>query len=205
MKKLLFTTALAAGLALSVYGQGIVVANTLNTSLDSAATTGGLVWTNDLVGHTGLWDGYNYNLGIELLGGATSSSLSPIAVLIPNPGGGIYTGDNVGVFKPYGMQSVYQVPGVSGSAGIGWVQLNVWWYELSPAATTYAEARGILTAYTGSVLFQNPVSAPDGTPPTGDQYLTAMPALVLTPVPEPTVFALAGLGLASLLIFRRRK
>jgi hypothetical protein len=31
-----------------------------------------------------------------------------------------------------------------------------------------------------------------------------MPALII-PVPEPSTFALAGLGLAGLVIFRRRK
>jgi len=52
----------------------------------------------------------------------------------------------------------------------------------------------------------NPLAVPPGTP--GNIYnSTATPftGLTLSTIPEPTSFALAGLGAAALLIFRRRK
>ncbi len=55
------------------------------------------------------------------------------------------------------------------------------------------------------VIFQNPTSNPGGcTARAGVRNLTGMPSVVLTTVPEPTTFAIAGLGIASLLAFRRR-
>jgi hypothetical protein len=73
------------------------------------------------------------------------------------------------------------------------------------AFSTYAAALagGDLT---GTVLFQNPVSNPGGSPPVLDQTMTGMPALVMTvaAVPEPGTLAIAGLGAVLLLAFRRR-
>jgi len=54
----------------------------------------------------------------------------------------------------------------------------------------------------------NPTSSPAGTPvalANGVNGFQGLNLVSVTPVPEPSTFALAGLGLASLLIFRRRK
>lgn len=57
-----------------------------------------------------------------------------------------------------------------------------------------------------SALFNNGTGAPNGSPPTTPAALSGWTAPVLvTPVPEPSTIALAGLGLASLLVIRRRK
>ncbi|MCX6922237.1 MAG: PEP-CTERM sorting domain-containing protein, partial [Verrucomicrobia bacterium] len=53
----------------------------------------------------------------------------------------------------------------------------------------------------------NPTSIPAGTPTLMNASFGGMTLgpLVTGPVPEPSTFALAGLGAAALLIFRRRK
>jgi len=55
--------------------------------------------------------------------------------------------------------------------------------------------------------FQNGTGNPNGVPtPTPPSSLTGWAGpITLAPVPEPSMFALAGLGAAALLIFRRRK
>ena len=62
------------------------------------------------------------------------------------------------------------------------------------------------TPYIGSTgPFQNATANPAGDPPPTPPNLTGWDApIILTVVPEPTTFALAGLGAAALLIFRRR-
>lgn len=199
MKKLTLTIIVAAGLSASALAQGIVIANSANSGPSSAATSGGLVWINS--GGISLFDGATYNVGIQVLAGATSSSLSPLATIYPGLGGTVFTGLGAGQFA--------QDPAVTYNTGVtpgnlAWVQLQMWTWDTPGAsgATTYAAATG-LSDYRGTVLFQNPTSG--GTPPAPDQLLSGMPALILNPVPEPTTIALAGLGLASLLIFRRRQ
>jgi hypothetical protein len=51
----------------------------------------------------------------------------------------------------------------------------------------------------------NPGASPPITPVAFTYGATGFNGLVLAPIPEPSTFALAGLGAAALLIFRRRK
>jgi len=54
--------------------------------------------------------------------------------------------------------------------------------------------------------FTNPTGAPNAVPPTPAALLTGWTTPIqVQPVPEPSTIALAGLGAASLLLFRRRK
>lgn len=69
----------------------------------------------------------------------------------------------------------------------------------------------------GTIYVQQKIVGPDGAGATGSVFEVALAtggspvptipseALVVTIVPEPTSFALAGLGAAALMIFRRRK
>ena len=58
----------------------------------------------------------------------------------------------------------------------------------------------------GKSLLFNANTSPNLTPPATPTSLAGLyPGFALFPVPEPSTFALAGLGLASLLLFRRRK
>jgi len=200
MKKLLFTTVLAAGLAVSVHGQGtIIIGNKNNDSVSTAATANGQVWTNNL-GNIGLFDGYNLNLGITVLYGATSSSLSPLCTYLESD----VTGYDVGKFiGTYASPATWSLSGVSGGA-TAWIDLQLWASAGGGPYTTFAAAKASGVALWGEALFQNPTGNPGASPPTVPEMLTGMPAVLLV-VPEPATFALAGLGLASLLIFRRRK
>jgi len=203
MKKLLLTLTITAGLAASALAQGILVDNTLNTDATTAATAGGLVWIKTAGPTYTLFDGTLYNVGIELSAGSSSGSLSSLGTILPGVGGTTYTGNDAGKIQQF--PAVTWDTGVGNAAGTAWVQLKVWTFDtpLASGALTYATATGS-GDYRGTVLFQNATSKSTA-PALPDQGLGGMPALILTAVPEPSTVALAGLGLASLLIFRRRK
>lgn len=177
MKRLLLTTVLAAGLAASIYGQGIVLHNGANTSLSTAATSNGLVWIYNAGVYT-LFDGYNYNLGIEVYAGAYTSSLTYLGTVYPgDPIGTVYTGLTAGGQFAQDPSVTYNT-GV-GQAGSAWVQLNAWWYE-DPAGTFSDYASAVSGgAHTGTVLFQNPTSKVES-PPIPEQSLVGMPSVILS-------------------------
>lgn len=91
--------------------------------------------------------------------------------------------------------------------------------DVSPAGSSVSIA---LVAWTGSgtsfpgsgqnagvLTFVNPTAdytaVPKPTPPFLTGWNSLGKDLIMTPVPEPATFALAGLGAAALMIFRRRK
>jgi len=95
--------------------------------------------------------------------------------------------------------------------------------DAAPGSTIYAEVRGwtgnyatwdlaAAAAASGTLVYMGYSSVFSmgtggaGAPPSPPISLTTIPAFtgVLLTIPEPTTFALAGLGAAALLIFRRR-
>lgn len=206
MKKLLIISAATmVAMTASVFGQGTVIfGNSLNTSLDSTATSNGLVWTNDGKGGIGLWDGWNYNLSATLSGGPSTDSLTPLATYLEQNMVGDYTGFGSGQFMcTFNVQRVVTVPGIP-AGGTAWLKLELWWSAGGPYYPTYEAAKLGGTAFFGEAIWQQDTANPVGPPPEPPGTLTGMPAIVMM-VPEPSMFALAGLGLAGLLIFRRRK
>jgi len=204
MKKLLLTAITVGGIVAYLHGQGTInFGNIENKSLDSAATSNGLVWTNDGKGGIGLWDGMNYNLSAAIYGGPSSDSLTPISTVREDQLAGDYTGYEAGKFWVtfYGPRTL-TVPGIT-PGGTAWIKLELWWSAGGPVSPTYDAAKTDGHSFFGEALFQNPTGNPLP-PPTPPTTLTGMPAIVLM-VPEPSMFALAGLGLAGLFIFRRRK
>jgi hypothetical protein len=208
MKKLLLTTALGL-LAASGFAQGTI------TFANDAAT---LVTTNDLAAggaHTGAATSANgtrvvlyystaavapaINTGnlTDLTGWTLSSPSTPDIAGTPLAGrfsGGTQTTDS------------------SGGGATVWVMVRGWTGGFADWATAYAAANqpgSSIFIGTTKVAFQTPTGAPFGTPPTAAVPMTLGPSgfngLVLTPVPEPSTFVLAGLGAAALMIFRRRK
>jgi len=191
MKKLLITTLLAGGIACSVLAQGnVALDNSANTDTSPTATSNGLFFLNN--GTTTALTVGDFNAAFY--GGTDANSLQLIhsfsgteAQFSGFSGPGKW-GDPNG--------AAWAIPGSTG-AGTAFMRIEAWTGNFSTYAAAVAG-----NAFVGqSTVFQNPMKALPDAPPT----LTAMPAIVLSSVPEPSTFALAGLGAAALLIFRRRK
>jgi hypothetical protein len=206
MKKLILSVSAITGLALAGHAQGYMTFGSTSNSGNGAgpgATTGGLVFLNGLLNTT-------TDVNLELLvnnGGV----FTPVVTLLlsssnfnttTNPAAGqIYaaaadiTAEHNGtILDPTG--SAYQVPGSSPGVAAtfeieGWLGAN----ESSLAA---AAAAGLATGTTGT--FTETPSGATGPYP----GVANMPSLNLTSVPEPSTLAMAGVGLASMLLFRRK-
>jgi len=97
------------------------------------------------------------------------------------------------------------LPGVAGGANAEYVILG--WTGATGTTWDGAPMQG--TSLMFSTTTGNPQATPPGTATLLSGTLTgtigaANTGVFLTPIPEPTSFALAGLGLAALLVFRRR-
>jgi hypothetical protein len=160
----------------------------------------------------------NADLNLELLVGSTSGTVTTdVVTLLLNgasvtattalgsvqPGAQDITKSGGDIFDPSG--NLYVVP-----AGTAWAQVLAWTGNYSTYAA--ALASGVQGEYAGaSPVFQILPAPVAGLPPsdisnienvgTGNIDLTQVPTTV---VPEPTTLAMAGVGLASMLIFRRK-
>jgi hypothetical protein len=190
MKKLLLTVALVAVTATLSYAQGTVTFQngTLNraTLIDPGVSTIQVPTTAGLINYGLFWGTTAGNLTlVPTLGVNSTASAGIISAANPFPIPGSTEG-----------QSVFlQVKGWSASFGSDWLAASTapgaYFGQTRVVQTTLAP-----TAGPGTVLWQSA----SGT--AADRFFPL--ALTLNPVPEPTSFALAGLGAAALLIFRRR-
>ncbi len=205
MKRKILSGIIGVGLATCALGQGLELNNAGNTG-SITATSNGQLYNADATP----FNGNSYDVGLTVLFGTSSSSLTPYNTYYPGDanGSGSFTGVTTGQFSvgPIGA-TVLPPGGVDG--GTIWVELQIWDYD-SPLATSGGHAQTYAAALAGldpvgTVLFQQVLSNPTGIPPTPATGFTDMPSLTLQAVPEPATFALAGLGIASLLAFRRRK
>jgi hypothetical protein len=188
MKKILLS-AMLVGLAVGVYAQGQInlgnLSNAGNTP-DANATTGGLFFINAGSGPVPI----NTDFNVSFYGGSDANNLSLLKTLVASGGG---AAGGPGTFLDLSGVPV-SIPGALTS---GFFRIDAW---VNAATFDTASAKGT----TGPTAFANPLGNPNAQPPGTPTDFTAMPALVIT-VPEPSTFALAGLGAAALLIFRRRK
>jgi len=180
-----------AGIATGAFAQGqILLANGNNSGTGPTATTGGLFWL-DPDGASGSTApaliGSDFN--VSFYGGSDANNLSLLQSFVSS-GGGAALG--AGTFLDLSGNPV-SIPGALTS---GFFRIDAW-----TGATSFANAN----IKTSSPVFSNPLGNPNAQPPGLPTDFTGMPAVVLVPVPEPSTFALAGLGAAALLIFRRRK
>jgi len=120
------------------------------------------------------------------------------------------TADTIGLTGAGRFLGGTQTADTAGGGSSPWVFVAGWASPIGTAFTTFqlALAGGAYTGIT-PVAWAQPTGNPGGSPPTAAQSMvlgaTGFNGLVLTSVPEPATFVLAGLGAAGLLIFRRRK
>jgi len=190
MKKLLLTTILVAGFAAGILAQGFYLDLTSNTATSSTATSSGVLFDTTgafLNSTTYPW------INAEVFAASSSAGVmsSPIITLTGSANGPTAVGN--GEYLDLSGNE-YTIPSVVNN-GTAYFDIE-WW---TGTATSYATAAGLI-GNTG--IFSQ---ATGGSPPVPPAPLTGMPSVVMTPVPEPAICTLVGLGLASLLIFRRRQ
>ena len=199
MKKLITTTLACTVVGLGAFAQGTLNFANINGTAVNAPVT--------LMDGTTKVTGSQYT--VALLAGPSAGSLAQVATTSFISSGGYFLGGTV------------TVPTVAGGSA-AWIQIDVWDSTLGGTTTgaTDAQAKAYWLAGHGnvwgasafnyandsgtpfSVTTANPNSNPPGTP----SPLVGLTAFSLAaPVPEPSTFALAGLGAAALMIFRRRK
>lgn len=214
MKKLVLT-ACALTCAVSVFAQGTVIfnnrvtgttvsrvygpnpADTSKAQTGNAATVDFPAGTTDWTGYP-LLDGTGYSAQLWAAAGANAAVASLVGA---NPITSFRTGAAAGFIN--GVTAT--LTGVPGDTAVATLQMRVW--DNKGGTVTSWDAAVTGDARRGSSALFN-LNAIGGT-------LNPAPALVgLTSfnitgggavVPEPSTFALAGLGAAALLIFRRRK
>jgi hypothetical protein len=193
MKKLILSVTAIAGFSVGALAQGTITFDT------SSSTTG-------LVSISGVLDTAT-DINAELLYSSTATgTFSPVVTLLLSSSAsttdigqvGYATGDitddgNGTLYSDQGASFI--LPGIAPSA-TGYFEIEGW----LGSSQTYAGATGAkgTTAVFAEVL----TSASSPTQASLDQA----PALnlVTTAVPEPSTLAMAGVGLASMLIFRRK-
>lgn len=186
MKKLLLTLALVAATA-AVYAQGTI--NFPNTALTRVQLDGvNVPVTANLINYGVFWGTAADNLSLVPTLGANSTVSAGLIGGAANA--------NFLVTGSQANQVVYlQIRGWSASFGSDWFGAS----KAPGVAFGQTDVRQVTlgpTAGPGSVIWQTA----SGT--AADRFTPLK--LVTNPVPEPTSFALVGLGAAALLIFRRR-
>jgi len=218
MKKVILTL-FVAGLSLGAFAQGtVLIDNFPNTGVyngnggtafngasgnpvySSLVTSNGLIFTTHTAsqaGQLGYSVGSSQMLGVDvnfqLFGGATAGQATNLVASAI--GSGQIAGDN-GNWGQIGISGTFGVPGTTVASTV-FLDLKVW--EGNFASYALAQAANSWTGDTGA--FQN-TSGGGATPAS---HLYGLPDLQLVQAPEPSTFALAGLGAAALMIFRRRK
>ncbi|HXT12953.1 MAG TPA: PEP-CTERM sorting domain-containing protein [Candidatus Angelobacter sp.] len=210
MKKSLLVGLLSLAVtAVSSYGQGII---TLDNYLSNGGaggpnfiTYGAGVPINGASGATGSggiqagWTvGFYWAAGNQLANVTTDGS----GIAIPTGGGlTLATGSgSTAASAPFGTagtylgSATYTTPGVATG---GTITVDVIAYDTADGSYANAAFRGHSGAFLMTVA--DPTGAPNKT---GD---APMPGFSVLPVPEPSIFALSGLGAAALMLIRRKK
>jgi len=200
MKKTILLLGLAMA-SLSTFAQGYI---DLSWTGGSGITVGSP--SNPSSQHQGWFTGSDYSLQAYMASGTgqAESSLSPIASLRttflggPTSATGGPTTDGAGLFASATFANTGFAVGAADT-----IQIRVWYDPNHNTTYDQAFALGLNTGKSGLLT----ITPADQTSPSAPSLDTAgMQAFsVSTPVPEPSTFALAGLGAAAMLIFRRRK
>jgi hypothetical protein len=203
MKRILLTLAVVGLSALTMYGQGRVSFNNQSTFAPADAITIGALNIGAIGGNTG-WgiggDKYAVQLRWALGTFGSQSAFDAANPLSSGSFSGAAFLANTGDLASFsGFFDAGVVSGI-GAPGAYTMQVSAW-YNVGAANATYAGAFAAGSNVGQSGLFQVNVTA-SPTPVNS----TVFPGFqVVAPIPEPSTFVLAGLGIASLLLFRRRK
>jgi hypothetical protein len=186
MKKLIATSLVCTAFGLAAYAQGTVTFANIGGGVNAP------VFLND--GTTKAGAGYT----AALLAGPNATSLTQIAttsLLSSSPG--------------YFLGGTQTIPTVAGG---GTADILIEVYANTYSSFQLAKTAGMAGAanawgWSGNgTPFTVTVGNPNATPPGVPANLTGLTSFKLnTGVPEPSTFALAGLGAAALLFFRHRR
>jgi hypothetical protein len=189
MKKMIISALVCVLTAASALAQGQI-------NFGNLAPASGVNAPVFLDGGTVRLDGPTYMA--ELMAGPDAGSLTArgTTAFLSGGGAGYING---------GVMTLTGIPG--GTAAF--IQIRVW---NTTAGANYAAAlaagqAGMANAYGSSTVFSVVTGNPAGSPPTNPANLVGLTSFNLNSgiIPEPSTFVLAGLGIASLLLFRRRK
>jgi len=211
MKRLALTGIAIFGLALGALAQGSVnIDNTASYNPGVAIATGGV--------ESGTY--YSGTFGMEVW--EDNASAVPAGINYSSYGSGAGTTAYAAMTKSgsgFKLEQTFKGATMSsGAFSLGPLTMA----DVSPAgatvviglavwdnsAATFTAGAGTVGAHSGVVAFVNPTVNPTGSPPPTPAALTGWTSgdlVMVTSVPEPGTFALAGLGVAALLILRRRK
>jgi len=206
MKKLIITLGLAA-LVTSSQAQG-----TLNF-VNAAATVITLSSNSVALGSApSTLGGFRYELYTGAAGTTAASSLIASGVIATNTGtaGRFSAGSGITIPGiPSGGTAAIMVRGWSSNLGVNYAAAKIQWDQgvggfLGESAVAPNFLTGGVPAGGGLAILASPVfGGASGIVP--QTVANGFTLFYSTPVPEPSSMALAGLGAASLLIFRRKK
>lgn len=192
MKKVLLTLALTAVCAAS-FAQGKI------SFLNNAAHA--VVWSNvvktvdaGVAGQSVANTGPGATLLVDLYGGANAGSMTLQTTTVISAAAGL--------FGPFNFTSANLAGGVTATMQVKIRESSFATAELAVAGGGYYGFSPIFTFRPSSTIAFNSIVNPGGT---ALSTWADGPIQVTAVVPEPSSMALAGIGAASLLIFRRRK
>lgn len=187
MKKLLIAVALIAATGVQLFGQGTI--DFRNRVTAATPPLNAPVYMRD--GTTLLGDA-NYVAQLYYSATQTGSYTPVTAAAAP-----FRTGAGAGYWNP-GTDSTRLLTGITAGNTV-WLEVRVW---NSTLGATYDAARAAGSLWGESNPF-SVVSGGGGVPPAVPAVMAGLTSFNL--VPEPTTIALGVLGLAGLLVIRRRK
>jgi len=202
MKKLLLTLTVVAATALTMYGQGRVsFNNSVSGNVISITTNPALAAAGQ--GAPGAVLGSTYS--IQLLWAPSGSYATEAAFLAALVGSGpavAFLGTTGDAASNAGLFAGGATPNPAGTAMpvAAYTMQARAWFNNGQYATYDAAFNGGANVGFSAFFTLTPTVAPTPAPAT-----TGLQSFTVGIVPEPSTFALAGLGAAALLLFRRRK